>query len=139
MKNYYDLREELTNNELRLKFLKDKKQLYFNETQPKTILPKDVVVKGATHEDKFFKYITKIEDIDKEIKFLEKEIDMQRKYLHQLEDSLRRMKDTKAKIFVLRYMDNLKVKQIAKITSYSEPHIYTLLGEIKKIIKNNNN
>ena len=139
MKNFYDQQQELLNNELRLKFLKDKRQLYFNETQPKTVLPKAVIVKGTAHNDKLLEYVSKIEDIDKEIQLSEKEIKMQKKYLDSIKVILKGMKGTLEEIFTLRYIDNLKVREIARITNYSEPHIYNLLGKINKIIKNNNN
>ena len=139
MKNYYDQQQELLNNELKLKFLKDKKQLYFNETQPKTVLPKAVVVKGSSHNDKLLEYVSKIEDIDKEILVLEKEIRMQKKYLNSIEIILKGMKGTLEEIFTLKYIDNLNVHEIARKTNYSEPRIYYFLSEIKKTIKKNKN
>ena len=74
MKNYYDQKQELEVAKTRLKTLKEKRQLYFNETQPKSKKINGVMVKSTpTHTDKFLEYTTKVEVIDDEIEMLEHE------------------------------------------------------------------
>ena len=55
--------------------------------------------------------------------------------LKQVEHQLRRDKRTDNQLYVMRYIDRMKIKQISAITNYSEPHIYRRLRIIKDTIK----
>ena len=135
MKNYYDQQQELELAISRLNTLKEKKQLYFEETQPKSKKINGVMVQSSiVNHDKFLEYTSKIETIDEDIEILEKEIKMLEKYLKKMEYNLRHMKGALEKIFVDRYIDGLDVRRIAKKNCYSESNIYELLRKIRKII-----
>lgn len=135
MKNYYDQQMELMAATYRLEALKEKKALYFNETQPKASKIKDVMVDSSRIiEDTFLKYTEKTEEIDKEMELVKEEIEILKKYLKKIEESLRKMKGQLEKIFVAKYIDGLDVRKIAIKFSYSESHIYRLLSTIHQII-----
>ena len=139
MKNYYDQQQDLYMAECRLKSLKDKKQLYFEMTQPKAKAIKEVMTSSShTDSDMFTKYASKVELIDIDIQRLEKEIVILKNYLSLMEESLRKMKGALEKIFVAKYIDGLPVNQIAIRVSYSESHVYRLLSQINQIIKDDN-
>lgn len=136
MKNYYDQKQELEVAKTRLKTLKEKRQLYFNETQPKSKKINGVMVKSTpTHTDKFLEYTTKVEVIDDEIEMLEHEIRILSSYLRRMENSLRSMKGILEKVFVDKYVDNMAVTEIALKNNYSQVQIYRYLKKINKIIK----
>lgn len=139
MKNYYDQKKEFIIVVLRIATLEEKKAMYFNKTQPSSPKFKEKVTTSHVDNDPFLNYVAKIEEIDKELELLYAEADMLEKYLGKMEDNLRGMKGTLEKVFVARYIDGLDVRKIAQKLNYSESHIYTLLKQVQKIVKNNNN
>ena len=135
IKNYYDQQLELNSAKFRLKTLEEKREFYFNATQPQSVAIKETVVSSSTHSDLLANYVIKIEEIDKEIEVLKKEIEVLEKYLNKMEGCLRKMKGSLERIFVAKYIDGLKVNQIARRINYSPSHIYRELSIINKIIK----
>lgn len=136
IKNYFDQQQELNTAIFRLKSLEEKREIYFNATQPKaTAIKEEVVSTSFINSDSFTNYVIKIEKIDKEIDLIKREIKTLEYYLSQMENVLRKMKGSLEKIFVARYIDGLKVKQIAARVNYSQSHIYRELSIIKKIIQ----
>lgn len=138
MKNYYDQQQELQTALYRLESLKEKKQLYFNMTQPGTMDYSKDNVQGGVHKDLMTEYVIKIEKIDIEIDEKQKEIELLESYLKKMEKCLRSMKGSLEKVFVARYIDGLNVNQVALRCNYSASHIYKILQVIDKILKGNN-
>jgi len=136
MKNYYDQQQELEVAINRLNTLKEKKQIYFEETQPKSKKINGVMVQSSiVNHDKFLEYTSKIESIDKDIEILEKEISMLENYLKKMEHSLRHMKGALEKVFVARYIDGLKANEITTRVNYSIAQVYRYLSTIHQILK----
>lgn len=134
MKNYYDQQKELELAISRLQTLKEKKKLYFNETQPKAKKINGVMVSSSGHNDKFLEYTAKIEYLDNEIEVLENEIRILENHLIRMECNLKTMKGILEKVFVDRYINGLSIKNIAKKYNYSESNIYELIKKIKRIL-----
>lgn len=134
MKNYYDQKQELILAEIRCKSLEDKKEVYFQKTQPRATVIKDAVVMVEPHEDVFLEYTHKIKEVDDKLDILYKEIDIDRKAIEDMEKVLGTMKSKHMRIFVDIYIQGLSVRETAIKENYSESHIYTLLDEIKKMI-----
>ena len=136
MKNYYDQQLELELAKNRLATLKEKKELYFEETQPKSKKINGVIVQSSiVDNNKFLEYTAKVESIDNEIELLEKEIKMLAGYLKKMEYNLRQMKAPLEKVFVAKYIDGLSVKQIVIRVNYSKTQVYRYLSIIQQIIK----
>lgn len=135
MKNYYDLQKELAIALTRLKALKEKRELYFNSTQPGGISYDEPVVMGGTTNNAFDVYAEKVIEIDLQIKLVEAEILITQKHLKDIEKALRKMKGILEKIFVARYIDGLTINQICRKVNYSRPQVYRKLKIIEKIIK----
>lgn len=55
--------------------------------------------------------------------------------LQQMEMQLRKDKRIDNQLYVMRFIDRMKVKRISAITRYSEPQIYRRLRSIKEKIK----
>lgn len=135
MKNYYDQQLELELAKNRLATLKEKKELYFEETQPKSKKINGVMVQSSiVDNNKFLEYTAKIEYLDDEIDVLENEIRILENHLIRMECNLKTMKGILEKVFVDRYINGLSIKKIAKKYSYSESNIYELLKKIRKIL-----
>ena len=135
MKNYYDQQMELTVVLFRIETLKEKKAVYFSETQPSSPKYGEKVSSSHKPNEPFLTYSSKTEAIDLELDSLYKEKAILEKYLKKMEESLRKMKGILEKIFVAKYIDGLDVRRIAMKYSYSESHIYRLLTTIHQIIK----
>ena len=138
MKNYYDQLHELNIAKLRLKSLKEKRDLYFNYTQPGGIKYDRERVMGGIINNAFEIYVEKAENINVQIKLVEAEIIILKENLKDMENALRKMTGTLEKIFVMRYIDGLSINQICRKTHYSRPHIYRKLQVIRRIIKDDN-
>lgn len=138
MKNYYDQQQELQTALYRLETLKEKRELYFNMTQPGTMDYSKDNVQGGVHKDLMTEYVIKIEKIDIEIEEIQREIELLESYLKKMEKCLRSMKGSLEKVFVARYIDGLNVNQVAVRCNYSASHIYKILQVIDKILKGNN-
>ena len=134
MKNYYDQQQELQTALYRLESLKEKKELYFNMTQPGTIDYSKESVDGGVHKDTLTEYVSRIETIDICIERTEHEIEVLKKYLDKMEKCLRSMKGIYEKLFVYRYIDGLSVTQIVNRVNYSQSDIYRKLQVIERII-----
>lgn len=135
MKNYYDQQLELELAKNRLATLKEKKELYFEETQPKSKKINGVMVQSSiVDNNKFLEYTAKIEYLDDEIDVLENEIRILENHLIRMECNLKTMKGILEKVFVDRYINGLSIKKIAKKYNYSESNIYELLKKIRKIL-----
>lgn len=134
MKNYYDQQQDLQAALYRLETLKEKKEMYFNMTQPGTMDYSKDNVGGGVHNDLMTEYVMKVEKIDKEIELKEKEIAVLQHYLNKMEKCLRTMKGTLEKIFVAKYIDRLPVYQIMELVNYSQAHVYRELLKIKMIL-----
>lgn len=135
MKNYYDQQQELEVAKNRLRTLKEKKELYFNETQPKSKKINGVMVMSTPmHNDKFLEYTAKIEYLDDEIDVLENEVRILENHLIRMECNLKSMKGILERIFVDRFIEGMSIKKIAKKYNYSESNVYELVKKIKKII-----
>ena len=136
MKNYYDQQKDLEIAKARLQTLKEKKKLYFENTQPKSKrLDKVRVTSSKVADNTFINYADIVTPIDNEIDFLKKEIALIERYLKQMEQSLRSMKGNLEKIFVAKYIDGLDVNQICEKINYSPTQVYRYLRTIKKIVK----
>lgn len=135
MKNYYDQQQELQIALYRLEALKNKKEMYFNRTQPGTPDYTKEFVNGGVHKDAMTEYVIQIEKIDKEIEKLEDEIESLESYLKKMEKCLRNMKGVLEKIFVAKYIDNKPVSEITHLCHYSPTDVYRKLQIIKKMIE----
>lgn len=135
IKNYYDQMLELKIAKDRLQTLQEKREMYFQATQPGAAKINSDIKAMQTANNAILDYVTKVAKVDKEIEELTKEIEVLEYYLKCMEESLRKMRGTMEKIFVAKYIDGLSVRQICYKTNYSQSHIYRYLSYIEKIIR----
>ena len=137
MRNYYNQYNELKMAKARLNSLEEKRKMYFQMALPHSPKIGNKVNTGGAVNDLFAAYLSKIEAIDAEIKIVKEEIKLLQKGLNEMAQCLSRMDGTLVKIFVLRYIDGMSVKQISYEISYSLPYIYQKLNAIRKILNGN--
>lgn len=134
MKHCFIQMQELRVAEARLETLIERKKRLDAKIKSCTSELKDVVTTPSFDNDKMNNYLIKIESLDEEISDVIEDIKCLKHNLAIMKEALNEVKDIRYEIFLLKYKDNLKVKDIAKIKHFSEQRIYQFLDEINSII-----
>ena len=134
MKNYYDLKKQLELCTVRLDTLHEQKELLKSFLAPRTFKIDIVTARGNNQMDTFAIYAHNMASIEKQISYVEKEIDILKRNLKRMDSILHDVDSNLYKIFVYRYIDGLCVDRIAKKTNFSTRRVYQLLSKIEKII-----
>lgn len=134
MKNYHLQQIEIIVAYMRLDTLEEKKKMLADMITSCTSKMKDGVFDSSFSNDKMDKYLIEIEEIDEEIAIKKKEIEMLEINLKKMESALRGLKGTEERIFVLRYIDGLKPKEIAPKIPCDISTVYRYLEKINKTI-----
>lgn len=131
MKNYSDTKKELEIARYRLSSLEEKKDLLYVQIIGGTSKQVDVKVTSLNNNDKMTEYLVKTYDLDRKIEASKNEIRTLEYTLKKMELAMREMKDLEYKVFLMRFVDNMKVKQIARKLNYAPSHIYKIIKEIE--------
>ena len=115
------------------KALEKKSQLLYSVV-PKSANFENELVKGSS-SDKFLNYTIKMEEIDKEINVRRNLRDVLAYRLKLKEIELNNSSNILDKIYLLKYVKNMKVRYIAIKTNYSKRRIYDFINDIRKMIK----
>ena len=130
---HYKLNEEYKEAEKEFeKALAKKSQLLYSVV-PKSVNFENELVKGSS-SNKFLNYTIKMEEIDKEINVRRNLRDVLEYRLKLKEIELNNSSNILDKVYLLRYVDERKVRYICIKTNYSKTQIYRILEEIKKKI-----
>ena len=130
---HYKLNEEYKEAEKEFeKALAKKSQLMYS-VLPKSANSEIELVKGSS-SNKFLNYTIKMEEIDKEINVRRNLRDVLEYRLKLKEIELNNSSNILDKVYLLRYVDERKVRYICIKTNYSKTQIYRILEEIKKKI-----
>lgn len=135
MQNFYDLKKQLELCLINLKSLQERKEILNSFLNPRTFKISEVPTHGGAKSDPFVTYTYEMINIDRQIELVKKEINILQKNIKLMEDVLRRIDGQTYKIFVYRYIDGLKVDDIAMKTNYSKRRVYQILNKIEKNIK----
>ena len=134
MKNYFIQLQELKTSEARLETLKERKIRLKNKIKSCTKELSDEMGSSSFTEDKMTKYLIKLEEIDEEISELEQEIHSLNRHLNTMAYALTQIKNIEYEIFLMKYKDNMEVRDIARKKSYSIGRVYQHLDKINKKI-----
>lgn len=112
----------------------DEKALIFQKTQPKSSISENERVDGGTRVNKAEEYVIAMEQRHINERLAEaKAIMLDRlDMLRQKESELRVSRDIHDVVYVCKHLDHMKIRQICKITHYSEAQVYRTLKEIRK-------
>ena len=114
------------------KALAKKSQLLYSVV-PKSANFENELVKGSS-SNKFLNYTIKMEEIDKEINVRRNLRDVLEYRLKLKEIELNNSSNILDKIYLLKYVKNMKVRYIATKTNYSKRRIYDFINDIRKMI-----
>lgn len=120
----------------RLKELLDKKEEVFTRTLPNAIrydLTK--VMHSVNANSALDDYVMDIEAIEQKIRQARVIVYERKEMLDLKEEELRASKDTNDRIYVMRYLDNRKVTEIARKLNYVQETIYKRLNKIDNVTK----
>lgn len=134
MKNCFIQIQELRVAEARLETLEDRKKRLEERIKSCTSELKDVVSSTTMNDDKLANYLISLQELEEEISYITEDIKCLKHNLAIMEEALNEIKDIKYEIFLLKYKDNKKVKEIAKIKHFTPQRIYQHLDEINIII-----
>ena len=115
------------------KALAKKSQLLYSVV-PKSANFENELVKGSS-SNKFLNYTIKMEEIDKEINVRRNLRDVLEYRLKLKEIELNNSSNILDKVYLLKYVKNMKVRYIAIKTNYSKRRIYDFINDIRKMIK----
>lgn len=136
MKNYFDTKKELEIAKFRLEALEDKKSILYTHILGGVSKQADVkVTRSSGNTDKMTNYLIETYELDRKIEALKNEIGTLEYTLKKMELAMREMKELEYQVFVMRFIDNMKVNQIAKKLGYSREQIYRIIREIQKKVK----
>ena len=131
---HYKLNEEYKKAKKEFeKALAKKSQLLYSVV-PKSANFENELVKGSS-SNKFLNYTIKMEEIDKEINVRRNLRDVLEYRLKLKEIELNNSSNILDKIYLLKYVKNMKVRYIAIKTNYSKRRIYDFINDIRKMIK----
>lgn len=134
---HYKLNEEYKEAKKEFeKALAKKSQLLYSVV-PKSANFENELVKGSS-SNKFLNYTIKMEEIDKEINVRRNLRDVLEYRLKLKEIELNNSSNILDKVYLLRYVDERKVKYIAIKINYSKRRIYDFINDIRKMIKEEN-
>ena len=132
---HYKLNEEYKEAKKEFdKALEKKSQLLYSVV-PKSANFENELVKGSS-SNKFLNYTIKMEEIDKEINVRRNLRDVLEYRLKLKEIELKKSDELADKIYILKYIEHLKVKYISIKVNYSKAQTYRILDEILTKIKN---
>ncbi len=131
---HYKLNEEYKEAKKEFeKALAKKSQLLYSVV-PKSANFENELLKGSS-SNKFLNYTIKMEEIDKEINVRRNLRDVLEYRLKLKEIELNNSSNMLDKIYLLKYVKNMKVRYIAIKTNYSKRRIYDFINDIRKMIK----
>lgn len=135
MTNYISLKKRLELCLIHLDTLKEQKEVLNSFLSPKTFRISPIISKGGAAEDHFVTYTYEVISIDRQIELVKREINILQKNISKMEEILRNIDGITYRVFVYRYIDGLRVNDIARKTNYSKRRVYQLLNKIEKTIK----
>ena len=131
---HYRLNEEYKEAKKEFEKALDKKSQLLYSVVPKSANFENELVKGSS-SNKFLNYTIKMEEIDKEINVRRNLRDVLEYRLKLKEIELNNSSNILDKVYLLRYVKNMKVRYIAIKTNYSKRRIYDFINDIRKMIK----
>ena len=132
MKNYIITSSEYDIVNRRLKRLVEKKKQLEDNITSCTSKLKDVVSFGGFSNDKMINYVAELEEIEEEIKKLEKEAAELKSDLDYMDSRLSNINELKEQIFVMFYIKGMKPKEIALKVPCDVSTVYKKIREINK-------
>jgi hypothetical protein len=113
----------------------EKKALLIIQTQPGAIDTTKENVKGGKIADKFERFVSELEKIDPEIQTARNERDLQEYFLKKKELELKNSMDILDKIYYYKYIQKLRVRQIAPRVNYSREQTYRYIKKLEEKLK----
>ena len=139
MKNYYQQLSELRIAEARLKTLRERKLLLETIATKTTSTMKEVVAFGGGISNKPLSYVEQCELVNKQIEELEKEVEILRKGLQDMNDILTNISGLEERIFRLYFIENKTPTQISYIIPCDRRTVYRYVKKIKEKYKMSQN
>lgn len=143
---YAQIKKRCRQAEMNLEKILSEKDALFQKTQPKSIMGEyereydkhiTVASKGGEKVSAIESYVIALEEqgINKRISEAKKILADWREILIAKEDDLRRSRNIDDELYVLRFLEHMRVREIARATHYSKSQVYKRLQTISEKIK----
>lgn len=134
MRNYYSMLIDINMTEIRLEALKEKKAIIESKMTSCTSGNSEPV-SGTPSNDKIIRYIIELADIESEIELKEAELSALKRGLDKMEKIITQVKgkqDIQSRIFVMKFIENLPVREIAVRIPCDISTVYRQINKINK-------
>lgn len=138
---YHDCLEKYKEVQRKYDEILTEKEQLFQRTQPSAIrTDKEKVQGGKLASNSFDSYLIRKEETQIEERLAEvKSLLTDRERLLKFKlGELRRSQDLEDKVYLMRYVERVRVYKIATRLSYHESHIYRILNKIDESLKHEN-
>ena len=115
----------------------NERERLFSLTQPQATKYDKQLIKGGASFNKFDDYLIKKEklQLDNDIKEIESILNHRKTLYEDKKKELEKSKDVKDRIYVLRYINKMKISKICMAMIYSEAQVYRILKSISENIE----
>lgn len=131
---HYKLNEEYKEAKKEFEKALEKKSQLLYSVVPKSANFENELVKGSS-SNKFLNYTIKMEEIDKEINVRRNLRDILAYRLKLKEIELKKSDNILDKVYYLKFVERMKVRQICIKINYSKTQTYRILEEVRKKCK----
>ena len=132
---YEQLKQKYRESQKYYQEVLDKKEILFQRTQPHSMQYDKEKISGGEYLNKNDEYMIYMEEIWNDLKVAEVVLAYRLEMISAKEQELRLSRMPEDIIYYMRYLDRLKIPEIAEKTYYSERTIYRFLRIIGKNIK----
>lgn len=101
--------------------------------------PSKEIVGGGKRENPIEAFVEQIEQLDVDLQEARNIRDLKGYLLKKKEIELRESKEVNDRLYVMYYLDNMKVKHIAYKVSYTREWTYELINKLKESLNSQNN
>lgn len=114
----------------------NERERLFSLTQPQATKYDKQMVKGGSSFNKFDDYLIKKEKLklDSDISEIEIILNQRKKLFEDKKNELLKSNDVYDRIYVLRYINKMKITKVCMAMIYSEAQVYRILKNIKESI-----
>lgn len=132
---YEHLKKKYHEKQKRFQKILDKKATIFQKTQPQSVAYDQDRVSGGVFPNKADTYVIELEKLGDELEYAEMILGKWLKLIKLKEEELRESKHTDDVVYCLRFLDRMKITDIALKICYSESSVNRIIRKIRDNIE----
>lgn len=133
---YHTLAKEYKELDKNYDKILEKKARAILNTQPGAVDTSKDNVSGGKKKNPIEVFVEELEKIEPELNKARNDRDLKGYFLKKKEIELRSSQEVNDRLYVMYYLDNMKVKHIAYKVSYTREWTYELIGKLRESLNN---